>query len=325
MSTPQASSEFAPPTPPPPTASARGGGDGFAVTALILGLSALVLATIPFACFAAFPVVVAAAVCGIVGAVRGTGRRTESFLGLGASGLALLIAALVGVSTFQQLPAIARGFDDAGGLRSLGEELDQLTEPDTGPLLTPDPVELRGTGDDTVAVVPADGADQYGYAHITAQGTGVFSVVGLDAAGDDVEYIVDVQAPYDGYVLWNTDAEAVVTTFEVVADDAWGISIMGLGTIPELAGDSSRRGVGDVVFVYYDEATEATLETDDESDTSTWMWSTSGPPGGLCDAFVSAVCRGPLDGEGQAELLQIYADSGWTLTVGGAPAGSSTT
>lgn len=325
MSTPQDFSESAEPTPPPSTASARRGGDGFAVTALILGLSALVIATIPFACFAAFPVVVAAAVCGIVGALRGTQRRTESFLGLGASGLALLLATLVAVSSFQQLPAIARGFDDAGGWRSLGRELDQLAEPGTGPLLSPDPVELRGTGDDTVAVVPADGADQYGYAHVTAQGTGLFSVVGLDSAGDEVEYIVDVQAPYDGYVLWNTDSEAVVTSFEVIADDAWGISIAGLGNIPELAPDSSRRGVGDVVFVYYDEATDATLRTDEESDTSTWMWSTSGPPGGLCSAFESAVCSGPLDGSGQAALLQIYADSGWTLTLGGTPSGSSST
>lgn len=279
------------------------------MAALFLGLAGLVVATIPFVCFAAFPIVLAGAVCGIIGGIRGTSRLTESFLGLGACGLALVVAALIAVSTFQVIPLLGQGFDDAGGWESLGEALDPLAEP----YVLPSPVEERGSGDETVAVEPVDGVGLYGYALVTAQGTGPFRVTGLNDAGDEVEYLVDVTGPYDGAVLWNLSPSTEVTAFRIEADEAWSLSLRSTDEIPEAVDGGTRRGAGDAVFWYSGESTSATLTGDGES--PVWMWSDSGPREGLCPAFESPTCSGPLVSD-YGTYLQVYADTGWSLKLG---------
>lgn len=293
-------------------------GDPLALTAFCLGLAALVLASIPFVCFAAFPVVLAAAVCGIISGIRGTSRRTESFLGMGAGGFALVLAALVAVSTFQQLPLIARGFDDAGGWDGLTEQIDPQSEP----YVVPDARESRGVGDDILRVEPVEGAGNYGYAHITAQGEGPFQVVGLDSSGEEVEYLVDVVGSYDGYVLWNLSTDYEVVSFRITADESWSVFRESLDLVPEVKDGGSRRGVGDQVFWYGGEAATATLTGDDGTFGFLYSSSSSTPDGFVCDLSESSVCSGTVEGR-YGSFLQVYADHGWTLGLS-APGSDST-
>ncbi|KQQ06182.1 MULTISPECIES: DUF4190 domain-containing protein [unclassified Rathayibacter] len=92
-------------SPPAPTRS------GLAITALVLGVVAVVLAVLPFVFGLAFPVAIAGVVVGIIALVRRKAPRGFSIAGLALSVLGFLIAIVVTIVAVVQLATALDDFD----------------------------------------------------------------------------------------------------------------------------------------------------------------------------------------------------------------------
>jgi membrane-bound ClpP family serine protease len=102
-------------------------GNGFAVTALVLGIIALVLAFVPVVNIVSFALGVVAIVFGIVGLVTARSRRTGrgmSITGLVLGVLALAVAILMYVLVYNAVDDKCKEEGYSGDLRECVEDLD---------------------------------------------------------------------------------------------------------------------------------------------------------------------------------------------------------
>lgn len=284
----------------------------------------MLLSVIPFACFAAFIPALGGIVFGIVALAKGSPRAALAIAGLGAAALALILATVMSFVTFHLISSIAQDVERNGGWEQLLEdpEAAPYVEPDIEPWILPEGQDFRGTGADRIGVVPVDGVGSYGVARITAQGTGTFIVIARDVRGEEIERLVDLQAPYDGVVLWNTVVDVEVVEFEIVADDDWSVTLDSIDIVPEITEGGSLRGTGDAVYYYSGADTGATLTPDPEVEAL--LWSTSSAEPWLCDSAPGETCSTEIPGDGGA-LVQIYADGGWRIELGEPPVDATTT
>ncbi|MDQ1530671.1 MAG: hypothetical protein QOE37_776 [Microbacteriaceae bacterium] len=165
--------------PPPPAGPRRG--NPFGLTALILGIVALVLAAIPFTAFVAGLPALAAIVFGIVGLVVRDRRRGTSIAGLIIGVVALITAIVVSAIVIAGLVA--------GAVKNLPNITDLPSDfPSDFPSEFPSDILPTEGGPSGSALAPGDHTVTY-----RVEGAGTASIVYSTVANDSTGFARDVQ------------------------------------------------------------------------------------------------------------------------------------
>ncbi|PVZ93582.1 DUF4190 domain-containing protein [Amnibacterium flavum] len=301
-----------PPGPQPPAAVevTRRPGSAAAITALVLGIVAVVVGALPFVSPVAYVIAIAGVVFAIVALVSRTHRKGMAITGLILSVLSVIVATVLVFVTIQLVGSIRRDIEESGGVDTFLDEIEESA----GPLLLPVGGAASGVGNGEMAATPVDGVGGYGIAEIIARGDGHITITGLDSSGTEVEPILDEDLPYSGQLLYNLYSDSEVASFEILTNGEWDIQLQSTMIVPELRADSAYAGTGDKVIWYEGPATTATLEAGPGGGWGAVVWSTGSSEESLCDITNEESCRFDLAGGG--EFMQIYSYDSWDIAVG---------
>lgn len=180
------------------------------------------------------------------------------------------------------------------------------------PIFT-EPIRLRGSGPDVVTVEVPD--DEVAIAEISHEGTSNFAVWSLDAAGENIDLLVNTIGNYQGVRPINFLVGDEVRGFDIQADGSWRILIKPLSEARQFTANTIT-GVGDDVLLLAEMTqTEAVRFTHDgESNFAVWAWGSD-----VRDLVVNEI--GSYDATRRVPagtvILEITADGNWTITRSG--------
>ncbi len=283
------------------------------LAALIVGVVAIVCASIPGLSFIAFLPAFTALGLGIAALVSKAPGRGMAVAGVILGPIALIVAISVSV-----------GFI-AGGLRQTVDTVDEAKPtpalssavPEVKETPTPAPapeipadIVYSGIGDSILAIELPDGPGNVAVATLTHDGSSNFAIFSLDDNLAQQDLLVNTIGAYQGTVLFNASFGNDPSSLEISADGNWTVTMKSVLSLRQFDGNSVT-GVGDDVVLYFDGAGPATLTHDGPSNFAVWLY------GDSTELIVNEIgaytgtvrwIAGPL-------VAAVTADGNWSVTV----------
>ncbi len=304
---------------PAPAPSAASPQSGLAVAALIVGIAAIVMASIPFVSFVAFLPALAAVGLGIAALVRKAGRG-KSVTGLVLGALAFFVAISVSAASVGAVSTsgvhLVGGDNEVPVASSPSAESSPSVVPSSTPTEeAPEPVTVpadkayQGSGDSVISIELPDGPDTAAVATISHVGSSNFVVWALDSNMEQLDLLVNEIGNYDGTVLLNLSGNTP-TSLEIQADGPWTVTLRSILSLREFAG-ATATGAGDDVLVYRGGAGVASVTHDGSSNFVVWNY------GDRSDLVVNEIGQytGDVRWSSGPSVVAVSADGNWSITV----------
>lgn len=143
-------------------------------------------------------------------------------------------------------PTIEAAADEPATGENTPDEPEATPPPTNTPSPTATPIVLTGSGD---SIVDIDRPNEMAMVHISGNAEGsYFGVTSYDAAGNQIELLVNTTDPYEGTKPFDFDDGDHTTRFEVQASGNWTIEILPLSAIAHIEAPGQFSGSGDDLF-----------------------------------------------------------------------------
>jgi hypothetical protein len=182
------------------------------------------------------------------------------------------------------------------------------------PSLIFDDIELAGEGDKVPKFTTPDRA--ISIAEATHKGERNFAIATIDAAGEQLDLLVNTVGNYQGTVLFDMESGYHSAAFEVTADGAWTITVKPVADAPKWDLSGKLNGSGDAVYLVSPPSSGlVTLDITNDGERNFAVIAYTILSG---DVLVNEV--GNYSGQvllpDETVLLEITTDGAWSLTPG---------
>ncbi|MDN5795307.1 MAG: cell wall-binding repeat-containing protein [Intrasporangium sp.] len=167
-----------------------------------------------------------------------------------------------------------------------------------------------GTGDDVITITKPGGASNPAIATLTHDGSGYFSVWGLDSKLEQTDLLASAIGSYKGTVLFDEYSDS--RSLQIEADGAWTIAIRATTAAPRISGKSAS-GHGDTVLNWSGSASTARLTHDGSGYFSVDAYDPSGDWDLLANEIGSY--QGTVRWPAGPRVISIEADGNWSITI----------
>jgi hypothetical protein len=173
----------------------------------------------------------------------------------------------------------------------------------------PQPIIRSGTGDDVVDIDKWEGA---ALLHISYQGGRNFVVWSYDAAGNQMQLLVNTIGQYEGTVPLDFRADEHTARLQIESSGPWSLQVLPLSEIRILQVPSTFEGAGDDVVAFA--ATPDLLRVDAsraESNFVIWAY------GQYVDLLVNEIApyTGVVVAGSDTAVIAVTADGEWSIEV----------